>query len=166
MGRRIHATVMDDTLPASDLCSGADFDPPDDEAGRALLDRLLPRLQDGTPSTARPGSLQSGEEALSLAILEDAIRALLGDVRERGRPSRELARDAQEWIASADRSWPFSFVNTCEALGIEPTCLRQALLSKRIDYRHHLRRGGRTRQPGHFRKAAKTDRNARARRGR
>jgi hypothetical protein len=40
--------------------------------------------------------------------------------------AREV-RNAVEYVASTDRSWPFSFENLCEALGVDPGGLRQAL---------------------------------------
>ena len=37
-------------------------------------------------------------------------------------------RKAMEYVASTDRSWPFSFENLCEALGLDPSGLRRALV--------------------------------------
>jgi hypothetical protein len=36
-------------------------------------------------------------------------------------------RKAVAYVASTDRSWPFSFENLCEALGVDAGGLRQAL---------------------------------------
>ena len=36
-------------------------------------------------------------------------------------------RRAIAYVASTDRTWPFSFENVCEALGLDPTVLRQEL---------------------------------------
>src|SRR5262249_15359384 len=35
--------------------------------------------------------------------------------------------DVEEWVVSEDREWPYSFVNICQALGIEPHYLRTGL---------------------------------------
>lgn len=78
------------------------------------------------PGTARPrwgvthgksavlGGAQTGdpERRLMLAVLLDALH----------RPS------ARAWLASEDRSWPFSFASICDALGLESTYLRRRLL--------------------------------------
>jgi hypothetical protein len=36
-------------------------------------------------------------------------------------------REAIAYVASTDREWPFSFENLCDALGIDPGCVRQEL---------------------------------------
>ncbi len=43
---------------------------------------------------------------------------------KRDRRAYEQARD---YLASRDRSWPFSFENLCEAVGLDPGSLRQEL---------------------------------------
>ena len=87
------------------------------------------------PSYARSytDSLRCPEKALMLAVLEDAIRTLLGGGKERGISSRMLARSARAWLVSRDRRWPFSFVSICEALGFEPCGIRDTLLSQMGD---------------------------------
>src|SRR5262249_17811495 len=67
----------------------------------------------------------SGPRALMLAVLEDAIRCLFASGR-----SEKLRRDAEAWIRSQDRSWPMSFTNVCDALGLASTRLRIALLTR------------------------------------
>jgi hypothetical protein len=37
--------------------------------------------------------------------------------------------DAEEWIYSDDRSWPFSFENVCDLLQINPAYLRHGLIA-------------------------------------
>lgn len=76
----------------------------------------------------------SPEKALMLAILEDAIRCFQEYFRTtRARP-RMLSRQAEQWIRTRDWDWPFSFNNVCEGLGIDPDCMRDALL--RMKYEH------------------------------
>jgi len=36
-------------------------------------------------------------------------------------------RKAIQYVASTDRSWPFSFENLCDALGVDASGVRQAL---------------------------------------
>jgi hypothetical protein len=88
----------------------------------------------------------SPEKALMLAILEDAIRCFQEYFRTtRARP-RMLSRQAEQWIRTRDWNWPFSFNNVCEALGIDPDCMRDALL--RMKYEHLMaEQRPRNRQP-------------------
>lgn len=39
----------------------------------------------------------------------------------------ESAHRAIAYVSSTDRSWPFSFENLCDALGLDIGCLRQQL---------------------------------------
>lgn len=75
----------------------------------------------------------SPEKALMLAILEDAIRCFQEYFRTtRARP-RMLSRQAERWIRTRDWNWPFSFNNVCDALGIDPDCMRDALLRMKYE---------------------------------
>src|SRR5262249_43092107 len=73
----------------------------------------------------RRDSLVSGERALMLAVLEDAIRCLEAPAA-RGASTEREARNARHWVTARPSAWPFSFVNICETLGIEPVRLRAA----------------------------------------
>ena len=71
-----------------------------------------------------------GERALMCAVLEDAIRCLMGQ----GYPGHSrglLAARARAWVAARDLRWPFSFECICDALGIESSALRRHLLRDR-----------------------------------
>jgi len=68
------------------------------------------------------------EVALLHALLEQALR----DLRLTGHPRRalkRLSREAYKWVASADRSHPFSFVNVCDTLGLSANAVRMHFLS-------------------------------------
>ena len=39
-----------------------------------------------------------------------------------------LFKDAEEWIFEDDHEWPFSFINICEAVDLDPKYLRKGLL--------------------------------------
>lgn len=70
----------------------------------------------------------NGERRLMVAILVDAVECFqkhLGAADGRG---RQLCTEAERWFLSDDSSWPFSFVNICEALDIHPPFLRRGLL--------------------------------------
>jgi len=87
--------------------------------------RMAPMQSPGEAlSQAGPAA---GERALLRAVLEDAIRCMAGEIG----PVRErpvLAAEARAWVGDADRRWPMSFENVCEALGFEPAALRARLL--------------------------------------
>lgn len=70
----------------------------------------------------------NGERRLMLAILEDAVDCFQKYLEAKDNRSQQLGTDAEEWLLSDDRGWLFSFVNVCEALGIQPDFLRQGLL--------------------------------------
>ena len=67
------------------------------------------------------------EKRLMLAVLIDAIELVLPDGGAVNARKANLIRRAAEWICSNDRGWAFSFVNICEALGVEPEKLRKAI---------------------------------------
>lgn len=71
---------------------------------------------------------REGEEALILAVLEDAVDCFQKYVMARDRRGATLFREAEEWILDEDADWPFSFEQICETLGIEPNYLRQELM--------------------------------------
>jgi hypothetical protein len=71
------------------------------------------------------------ERALFIAVLEQAI----DDLRNfrTGRPKgRHLYRKAYRWVASNDTTWPCSFLNVCDTLGLSAGALRAELLGKTI----------------------------------
>ena len=70
----------------------------------------------------------SPEHGLMVAILEVALADYQRCWKVRDKKSMERFADAQAWILEANSDWIFSFVNCCEALGIEPDYLRQGLL--------------------------------------
>ncbi len=94
---------------------------------------------------SRSGQL-TGTKALMLAVLEDGIRSYLGR-------SRLLSEEAECWIFSRARQWPFSFIVVCETLGLHPDAVRKTLERLKRDNvparkamprtRHNVRRPGR-----------------------
>ena len=68
------------------------------------------------------------EELLMLAVLEDAIICFQDHVLATCKRKRMLHLEAEQWVFDEDKSYLFSFENICEALGFEPTYLRQGLI--------------------------------------
>src|SRR5437762_3233684 len=83
--------------------------------------------QQGENAVRTEGGPAACERALMRAVLEDAIRCLVGEV---GPPHQRgaLAAEAREWIETADPRWPFSFENLCDGLGLDAANLRRRLL--------------------------------------
>jgi len=73
----------------------------------------------------------SGPRALMLAVLADAVQCIERGRQRRTFRARRLAADAEAWVRSNRRDWPFSFVNICEVLGFEADAFRKRLLTMR-----------------------------------
>ena len=70
----------------------------------------------------------SPERELMVAVLEEALADYQRCWKARDKKAMERFADAQAWVLESDSEWIFSFINCCEALGIEPDYLRQGLL--------------------------------------
>jgi hypothetical protein len=93
---------------------GVDLEP---EA--VLPTQFFPRIQ-------IDASLQP-EKRLMLAVLEDAVGTFQKYVWSRERTGQKLFEDAEDWFGADDHEWPYSFVNICNALELEPEYLRLGL---------------------------------------
>lgn len=62
-----------------------------------------------------------GEQRLLAAVLQDAKKILTNE------KSPKHKKEAIEWFASSDQSYPFSFLSICELLDIDPARLRREL---------------------------------------
>ena len=71
---------------------------------------------------------QEPERRLAIAVLQDAVDCFQKHLRARDRKAHQLFLDAEEWISSDDRSWPFSFENICDLLQINAEYLRRGLV--------------------------------------
>jgi hypothetical protein len=77
------------------------------------------------------GGGHSPERELAAAVLDAAVVDLEKYRYARGRYRQRMYWQAYQWVASEDRSWPFSFVNICESLRLAPEALRVRLLGQR-----------------------------------
>lgn len=98
------------------------------DAGAALFqpDTLLPAQ---FFATLRQRSQACGERRLMAAILEDAVDCFQKYLWAKDNRSRNLRQEAENWFVSDDDSWPFSFVNVCHALDLEPDFIRRGLMT-------------------------------------
>src|SRR5262245_27264137 len=88
----------------------------------ASLNLVLPSQL--VPEFPGPGRVP-GERRLMLAVLTDAV-AILAKHRKASEGRRRLLyQETAAWVRSDDASWPFSFVNVCEAIGFSPSCVRR-----------------------------------------
>jgi len=82
-----------------------------------------------------------------VAIIRDAVDCFQKHIHARDGKRRQLFVDAEEWInIEGDRS-PFSFVNVCDMLGMNPDFVREGLVDWRDDERERSRRSRRRQQP-------------------
>ena len=73
-----------------------------------------------------PAQIQ-GELALRRAVLEDALRCYYRQFTNKTRQALQAAKEAETWFFADDLEWPYSFVNICEVLHLEPTAIRRGL---------------------------------------
>jgi hypothetical protein len=71
---------------------------------------------------------QTSRKDLAAGILKQAgldLRRFHGATSE---IEREFYLDAYRWVMSDDCSWPFSFLNVCQALNLAPETVREEVL--------------------------------------
>ena len=61
------------------------------------------------------------------AVLLDAVECFQKYPLLHDEYANRLFRETENWILDNDREWPFSFINICEALAIDPHYLRKGL---------------------------------------
>ncbi len=92
-----------------------------------MIDVMLPTQY--LPADSR---VDEPHKRLMAAVLQTVVDDCRGSAYRRARGyrapiSRREARRATAFVASTDRTWPFSFENICEALGLDSGSLRTAL---------------------------------------
>jgi len=83
--------------------------------------------------------MNAAEDYTSAKVQKDLAAGILKqarqDLRRFRNPTsgveRELYLDAYSWLTSDDCSWPFSFLNACQLLGLVPDAVREELLGER-----------------------------------
>lgn len=78
------------------------------------------------------------EKRLMLAVLEDAVGTYQKYVNARERTAQRLFSEIEDWFASDDQEWPYSFVNISHALGLDVAYMRRGLESWRDRQRTSL----------------------------
>lgn len=82
--------------------------------------------------TGSQGRLDGAQRRLMIAVIQTAIDDCRGTATARALGSSVPAnpratREAITFLESRDRSWPYSFVNICEAIGLDADSLRPAI---------------------------------------
>ncbi len=72
--------------------------------------------------------IREGEEALMLAVLDNAVECFQKYVLSQREREKRLFQEAEEWILEKDSDWFFSFENICETLQLYPDYIRQGLM--------------------------------------
>jgi hypothetical protein len=73
------------------------------------------------------------EQELMLAVLCDAIECIFKYCDEPIPIRARLFQDAQEWLFAQDDREPFSFLNVCDGLNLNPSYVRRGVLAKMRD---------------------------------
>ncbi len=96
---------------------------------RAAMDTLPPAvvLPEQFYPSPNPQHGEQGEVALRQAVLADALLCFQKYAFSQRRTGQRLYREAKEWIFSDEQRWPFSFVNVCAALNLDPDYVRLLL---------------------------------------
>jgi len=94
-----------------------------EDARRALHEESLRRAY----LFSRSG-VDGPEGMLAAGVFCQAANDLQKFRYERRHNGQLLYREAHDWVASNDRSWPYSFLNLCDALHLAPQIVRAELL--------------------------------------
>jgi hypothetical protein len=71
---------------------------------------------------------QTSRKDLAAGILKQAELDLRRFHDATSEIEREFYLDAYRWVMSDDSSWPFSFLNVCQALNLAPETVREEVL--------------------------------------
>jgi hypothetical protein len=71
------------------------------------------------------------EKTLMLAVMEDAITCFQKYARARHSKTKQMFREAEEWILEEDGRYFFSFEQICASLGFEPGYVRHGLIKEK-----------------------------------
>ena len=81
----------------------------------------------------RPSAALPPEKRLMLGVLEGALFDLQRSVGARTPRARRLADEVDAWFAADDEGWPCSFLNVCQALGLDASAVRTRLARWRME---------------------------------
>jgi len=81
--------------------------------------------------------LSEPQKRLMLAVLQTVLDDCRGTAARRAAgqalpPDQRAYAQARAYLESRDRSWPFSFENICDAIGLDAERIRRELGARRI----------------------------------
>lgn len=76
-------------------------------------------------------ALWQPERRLMLAVLEDALETYLTHLTSVRGIGRARFAEVANWFRAEDTKWPFSFVNICDACGLDAAVIRR-MLARRL----------------------------------
>ena len=79
-------------------------------------------------SSSRKGPV-SAERELMIAVLSDAIECFWKYRKSRAALAIRLYQEAKSWLFADTENHPFSFLNICQTLGLEPSYIRRGILT-------------------------------------
>jgi hypothetical protein len=79
-------------------------------------------------NAAHDYQFETSRKDLAAGILEQARLDLRRFHGATSALEREFYLDAHRWVTSDDCSWPFSFLNVCQALNLAPETVRDEVL--------------------------------------
>ena len=82
------------------------------------------------------------EKRLMFAVLLDAVECFQKHSLLPGQYAYRLFKDTEDWIFKDDHKWPFSFMNICEAVEMDPHYLRKGLSLWKLHAMQKLRPSG------------------------
>ena len=89
------------------------------------------KQRDEARQAADAGAPATGQHRIEpqRRLMAAVLQTVLDDVRgpSRRAAGRHAHEQARAYVASKDRSWPFSFENVCEAIGIDADRMREQL---------------------------------------
>ena len=92
-----------------------------------VADHLDPKPGIILPPQFRAAREPGPERRLMLGVLDDALDTYRRHADLPARRHRRLFAETERWLLSDDITWPFSFLNLCDALGIDADWLRARL---------------------------------------
>ncbi len=85
-----------------------------------------------SPSFA--SQVERPEASLMRAVVEEALTCFQNQFYIRHCEAQRLGKEAEQWFFSDETDWPFSFVNICTALHLEPAYIRRGLRNWQANY--------------------------------
>jgi hypothetical protein len=79
-------------------------------------------------NAAADHQFETSQKELAAGILKQAALDLRRFHGGTSAVEREFYLDAYRWVMSDDCSWPFSFLNVCQALNLAPETVREEVL--------------------------------------